>query len=112
MLRGGEAGWTETSTIAWFAAAAVFLTGWVMWELRTPNALLDPRLFRRIPFGLGSLTIVAAFAVMFGMFFILVVFITGCGGGVFTVTAAMAAFMVDLAGAAFGSPPVFDVIYQ
>ncbi|MGI9623682.1 MAG: MFS transporter [Acidimicrobiales bacterium] len=71
IIEGGEAGWTEGSTIGWFVAAAVFLTGWVLWELRTPNALLDPRLFRRIPFGLGSLTIIAAFAVMFGMFFII-----------------------------------------
>ena len=71
IIEGGEAGWGQRQTIAWFAAAAVFLTGFVRWELRRAKPMLDPRLFRRRPFSLGSLTISAGFAVMFGMFFII-----------------------------------------
>ncbi len=71
IIEGGEAGWTSGSTVGWFVAAAVLLSGWILWERRTEHPMLDPRLFRRAPFSLGSLTISAAFAVMFGMFFLI-----------------------------------------
>ncbi len=74
IIAGGENGWATGSTIGWFVAAAVFLAGWVMFERTTTFPMLDPRLFRVRPFALGSFTISAAFAVMFGMFFLLTQF--------------------------------------
>ena len=71
IIEGGEAGWTSGTTIGFFVAAAVFLAGWVSWENRTANPMLEPALFKRVPFSLGSLTISAGFAVMFGMFFLI-----------------------------------------
>jgi EmrB/QacA subfamily drug resistance transporter len=71
IIEGGEVGWGEGSTIAWFAASAVLLTGWVRWELAAPNAMLDPRTFKRTPFSLGSLALTTGFGVMFGLFFII-----------------------------------------
>ena len=71
IIEGGDKGWTEGVTIGFFVAAVVLLAGWVRWEASTTNPMLDPGLFRRVPFSLGSLTIVAGFAVMFGMFFLL-----------------------------------------
>lgn len=59
------------STIAWFVAAAVLLAAWIAWESRARYPLLDPRLFRHLPFGLGSLTLTVSFMVMFGFFFII-----------------------------------------
>lgn len=71
IIEGGEHGWAEGRTIAWFVAAAVLLVGWIRFELHTPHPMLDPRFFKVRPFAVGSFTITAAFAVMFGMFFLL-----------------------------------------
>ena len=71
IIEGGDRGWAAGLTVGSLAVAAVFLAGWVAWESSTSNPMLDPSLFRRVPFSLGSLTIVSAFAVMFGMFFLL-----------------------------------------
>lgn len=71
IIEGGEAGWAHGSTIGWFIAAGAFLTAWMAWERRTSNPMLDPSLFATAPFSVGSLALVAAFGVMFGMFFLL-----------------------------------------
>ncbi len=71
IIEGGDRGWGAGITIGSFIAAIVLLGAWVAWESSTANPMLNPSLFRRIPFSMGSLTIVAGFAVMFGMFFLL-----------------------------------------
>ena len=71
IIEGGEAGWTAGITLGSFVTAVALLAGWVAWESSTANPMLDPSLFRRVPFSIGSLTISAGFAVMFGMFFLL-----------------------------------------
>ena len=71
IIEGGDKGWGTTVTVVSFAAAAVFLVGWIVWEASRVHPMLDPSLFRRMPFSMGSLTISAGFAVMFGMFFLL-----------------------------------------
>lgn len=71
IIEGGEVGWAHGTTIGWFVAAAAFLAGFVRWELGREHPMLDPRLFRHLPFGLGAFTITIAFAVMFGMFFLI-----------------------------------------
>ncbi|MDH3755903.1 MAG: MFS transporter, partial [Acidimicrobiia bacterium] len=71
IIEGGEVGWAEGSTIAWFVASAILLAAWVQWERRARHPMLDPALFRRLPFSLGSVALISGFAVMFGMFFIL-----------------------------------------
>lgn len=69
IINGPEHGWTDPVTLGAFALAAAGLTAFVAWELRMRYPMLDPRLFRIRRFAAGSLTITAAFAVMFGMFF-------------------------------------------
>jgi EmrB/QacA subfamily drug resistance transporter len=71
IIEGGDAGWAQGTTIGAFIAAAVLLTVWTKWEHRIPNPMLDPRLFKRRTFSLGSLSIGSGFAVMFGMFFLI-----------------------------------------
>ncbi|MFT5201562.1 MAG: EmrB/QacA subfamily drug resistance transporter [Candidatus Aldehydirespiratoraceae bacterium] len=71
IIEGGENGWAQTATIGWFVGAAGFLTGWILWERRTANPMLDPALFTKAPFSLGSVSLIAGFGVMFGMFFLL-----------------------------------------
>lgn len=71
IIEGGDKGWGAGITIVMFIAAVVFLTVWVVWGRSFANPMLDPRLFKRVPFSMGSLTISAGFAVMFGMFFLI-----------------------------------------
>jgi len=71
IIEGGDKGWGAGITITMFIAAAVFLTAWAFWGRRVAHPMLDPKLFKRIPFSMGSLTISAGFAVMFGMFFLI-----------------------------------------
>ena len=71
IIEGGDKGWGASVTVGAFIASAVLLAGWVRYEAAMAKPMLDPRLFRHRPFGLSSLTITAAFAVMFGMFFII-----------------------------------------
>lgn len=74
IIEGGEVGWAEGATIGWFVAAAVFLTGFVRYELSRPDPMLDPHFFRSPRFTLGSFTLTMSFAVMFGMFFLITLF--------------------------------------
>ena len=71
IIEAGERGWTSGFALGWMAVGLAFIGVWIAWELRTRYPMLDPRLFRRLPFGLGSLTITISFLVMFGFFFII-----------------------------------------
>jgi EmrB/QacA subfamily drug resistance transporter len=74
IIQGPESGWGSTVVLGGFAFAAVALSLFLWWELRTPHPMLNPRYFRNRRFSLGSLTISAAFLVMFGFFFALTLF--------------------------------------
>jgi len=74
IIQGPESGWASGIVVGGFIAAAVLLSLFVWWELRSDHPMLDPRYFRNRRFSLGSLTISAAFLVMFGFFFILTLF--------------------------------------
>ncbi|MCP9982921.1 MFS transporter [Actinomadura madurae] len=63
-------GWGSPRTLLGLAAAVVILAGFVLWELRRPNPLLDPRLFRIRAFSAGALTITLQFFAFFGFVFI------------------------------------------
>lgn len=70
IIEGPENGWSSSIVVASFAVAALALVGFVRWELRTPNPMLDPRLFRVGAFTGGTATITLIFFVTFGMFFL------------------------------------------
>lgn len=65
-------GWTSTGTIVAIGAGLALLALFVAWELRTPEPMLDMRLFRDRRFGVSSLGVTMVFLVMFGFFFIVV----------------------------------------
>ncbi len=71
IIEGGDKGWGEAATIGWFVASAVLLAVWIAYESRIEHPMLEPSLFRQRQFSLGALTISAAFAVMFGLFFVI-----------------------------------------
>lgn len=70
LVEGPERGWGSALVVAGFVVAAVAGVALVVWELRHPHPLLDPRLFRRPGLASGSLVITAESLAMFGFFFV------------------------------------------
>lgn len=75
IVEGPEGGWVSPLTVASFAVALVAGVAYVWWERRVRYPLLNPNFFRIPRFGLGSLTITFAFLAMFGMFFLLTLYL-------------------------------------
>ncbi len=64
-------GWGSTLTVVGLVAGVVGLIGFVLWELRVADPLLDVTAFANRGLASGSLTITSMFAVMFGIFLVL-----------------------------------------
>jgi EmrB/QacA subfamily drug resistance transporter len=80
IIEGPENGWDDPVTIAAIATGIVAAIAFVAWELRTPQPMLDPRLFRVRGFSAGTLTITLQFFAAFGFFFVAIQylqFVTG-----------------------------------
>jgi len=65
-----ERGWRDSLTLGALALGALALGGFVTWELRRAEPMLDPRLFRLPGFGTGALSIMVQFFAVFGFFFV------------------------------------------
>jgi len=63
-------GWGDVVVLGALVAAGVLLTAFVWWELRTPDAMIDLRLFRRGPFLWGTLAATVVGFAMFGLLFV------------------------------------------
>lgn len=74
-IEGPELGWADPLTLAAFAAGVGAAALWVLWSLRTPEPLLDPRLFLRRPFSSGVVSIGAQFFVFFGFVFLIIQYV-------------------------------------
>lgn len=68
-------GWAAGRTLAMFVAAAVLLGLFIVWEHRAVHPMLDLGLFRKPGFTGGSVAIAMTFLGMFGMFFILTLYL-------------------------------------
>jgi EmrB/QacA subfamily drug resistance transporter len=75
IIEGPARGWTESLTLAAFAAALVLLLAFVAWELRRAEPLLDPRLFRLPGFGAGTASIAVQFFAFFGFIFVILQYV-------------------------------------
>ncbi|MCX5285179.1 MFS transporter [Streptomyces sp. NBC_00198] len=64
-------GWADPVTLGGIGLGLVVLAGFVLFELRRANPLLDPRLFRNHHFAAGSLSIMLQFFVFFGFIFVM-----------------------------------------
>jgi EmrB/QacA subfamily drug resistance transporter len=69
IIEGPERGWGDAVTLGALAAGVGAAVVFVLWELRHPRPLLDPRLFRLRGFSAGSLAIGIQFFASFGLFF-------------------------------------------
>lgn len=70
IIEGPENGWGSAITIISLLVGALSLVGFVWWELRNPEPLLDPRLFKNKGFSAGSLSITVQFFGQFGFIFV------------------------------------------
>ena len=71
IIEGPERGWTDALVIAGFVVAVIGLLGFVLYERRTTNPLLDMSYFAIPRFAMGSLGITFSFLGMFSTFFVL-----------------------------------------
>ena len=70
IIEGPERGWNSTESIAGLAVGTLALIGFIFWELRTSNPLLDPRLFKLRGFSSGTFSITIQFFAQFGFIFV------------------------------------------
>ena len=63
-------GWLSARTLIGLGAGAVILAGFVLFEMRRRNPLLDPRVFARRSLSAGSLSIFVQFFAFFGFIFL------------------------------------------
>jgi len=71
---GPERGWTDAITLSGLLIGGAALLGFIAWELRTTEPLLDLRLFKHRALSAGSIVLLVAFAIIFGIFLVLVQF--------------------------------------
>ncbi|HWA66294.1 MAG TPA: MFS transporter [Mycobacteriales bacterium] len=80
IIEAPDAGWTTVRTLGGFAAGLAALTGFVFYELRQPNPLLDPRLFLNRSLSAGALSICIQFFAFFGFTFVSMQYLEGVRG--------------------------------
>lgn len=100
IIEGPHRGWTDGLTLLGLIGGGVALTAWVLWSLRTPRPLLDPRLFGLRGFATGSASLFLQFFAMFGFFLVALQYLQlVLGYSTFTAALAlmpMAAMMLPL----------------
>jgi EmrB/QacA subfamily drug resistance transporter len=72
---GPEAGWSEPITMVALAIGLASLGAFALWELRTEHPLLNIRVFRNRTLSAGSAALMAVFAIMGGLFLVLIQFL-------------------------------------
>jgi EmrB/QacA subfamily drug resistance transporter len=99
-IQAPDDGWTAAPILAAFGAGVVVLAAFVAWERHTPHPMLDIRFFAERRFSLGSLSIVAAYFALLGMYFVFTQYlqlVRGCSplaAGLYALPAGLAQFAV------------------
>jgi MFS family permease len=70
VIEAPDAGWTGVRSVAGFVLALLLAGGFVRWELRQEQPMLDPRLFRRRQLSAGTTTVFVQFFAFYGFTFI------------------------------------------
>jgi EmrB/QacA subfamily drug resistance transporter len=70
LIEAPEQGWLGTPTLVAFGIGAAVLTVFVLWELHTPEPMLDMRYFKNPAFSTGTGGMVLIFMSMFGVMFL------------------------------------------
>jgi predicted MFS family arabinose efflux permease len=80
IIEGPVRGWGDPLTLAALGTGAASLAGFVVWELRREDPMLDPRLFRLRGFGTGALSLTVQFFASFGFFFVVLQYLQFVAG--------------------------------
>ncbi len=70
IIEGPHRGWTDWLPLGGFIAGGLLLLLFVLFELRRDEPMLDPRLFARRGFGVGSLSLTLQSFAQFGFLFV------------------------------------------
>jgi EmrB/QacA subfamily drug resistance transporter len=70
LIEAPDHGWLAPQTVMGFAASAVLLTAFILWELRSALPMLDVRLFQNPRFSAASASVTVAFFALFGFIFL------------------------------------------
>jgi Na+/melibiose symporter-like transporter len=76
----GAHGWTDPLVLGAFAASAVLLAGFVLWERHTPTPMLDITFFQNARFSAASGALMLTFFAMLGSLFLLTQFMQSVMG--------------------------------
>ena len=71
IIEAPHRGWASSTSVLWFAVAAVLIVGFLLWEMRTSHPMLELTLFRDPRFGVAAGVITLVFFSMFGFFFLM-----------------------------------------
>ncbi|HEU5002400.1 MAG TPA: MFS transporter [Actinomycetota bacterium] len=71
IIEGPGRGWRSGPVLATLAVGAILLVGFVAWELRNPDPMLDIRLFRNPNMAIGAGTIALQYFALYGLFFVI-----------------------------------------
>jgi EmrB/QacA subfamily drug resistance transporter len=70
VIEAPQRGWVDPVTVVGFGVGTALLVAFVLFELARREPMLDPRLFARRGFGVGSLSLTLQFFAQFGFLFI------------------------------------------
>ncbi|HEY0992491.1 MAG TPA: DHA2 family efflux MFS transporter permease subunit [Kofleriaceae bacterium] len=96
VIDGRRVGWGSWPIAAGFATAAACVAGLVAWESRRREPMLDPRLFRSLPFAAATVVAVLAFISFNGFLFLNSLYLQE-SRGMHASAAGLATFPVALA---------------
>lgn len=71
LIEAPDAGWLSAVTLSAFAVGVVALTGFVLWERRVDEPMLDVRYFRNGAFSAGTSGMILVFMAMYGVMFLI-----------------------------------------
>jgi EmrB/QacA subfamily drug resistance transporter len=80
IIEGPEKGWLSVHSIGGFACAVVGLVGFVLWEKRVSEPMLDMKFFKIRRFAIGSVGVTFVFLAMFAMFFLIAQYLQSVRG--------------------------------
>ena len=110
VIEGPRAGWHSGQILGLFAIAATMFAGFLLWESRCREPLVDLRFFRSIPFSSATLLAIASFASFAGFLFLNALYLQQVRGlsafhtGLYTLPlAAMITVCAPLSGRLVGS---------
>ena len=107
IIEAPHAGWSSVETVSGLAIGITLLAVTIVWELRHPHPLLDPRLFTHRTFAASSLTITLQFGAFFGFMFLLMQYLQFVGDlSPLAAATSMLPFAVGMMGSSRGSVKV------